>query len=83
MPLSPALAADLAPLAAQCAGGQECDLPRSLPWYLGLAGVLVWGVLMFGVVTVARHRRRLRTERRRDEGRGRKREQPGGDLEPF
>jgi hypothetical protein len=55
-------------LLAQCAAGvAECALPRTLPWYFGLALAVAWLATVVGAVLLVR--RRLIT--RRDRGRRR------------
>ena len=57
-------------LLAQCAGPlEECELPRTLPWYFGLAIAALWLGAVVGVVLLLK--RRLVT--RRGERRGGKR----------
>lgn len=44
-------------LLAQCSGAlEECELPRTLPWYFGLAIAALWVGAVAGVVLLLKRR---------------------------
>ena len=58
----------IAGLLAQCNGTFEgCDLPRTLPWYFGLAFAAAWLAAVTGVVLLVRRRWLARRHERRDQ----------------
>ena len=60
----------IALLLAQCAGPlEECDLPRTLPWYFGLAIAAAWFATIAGIVLLFRRRWAARRAERRERGR--------------
>ncbi|HEX2850673.1 MAG TPA: hypothetical protein VHN98_08980 [Acidimicrobiales bacterium] len=74
-------------LLAQCTS-EPCEIPRSLPWWMAGAILVVWLGAVMGVVVLARHRLALRAERRRSEQARRARREvdpstPGRDIEPW
>lgn len=57
----------IALLLAQCAAPlEDCDLPRTLPWYFGLAIAAAWFATIAGVVLLFRRRWAARRAERRD-----------------
>ena len=54
-------------LLAQCTTAlADCDLPRTLPWYFGLAIAAAWFATVAGVVLLIRRRLVARRARRND-----------------
>lgn len=64
-------------LLAQCFGSGECQLPNSPPWWLTVAFVAGWLVLVAGIVVLAAWQLRALAERRRN----RRARRPGRDVE--
>lgn len=64
----------IALLVAQCAPPLEtCDLPRTLPWYFGIAIAAAWFATIAGIVLLLRRRwSARRADRRGRERSGRK-----------
>lgn len=60
----------IALLVAQCAAPLEkCDLPRTLPWYFGLAIAAAWFATIAGIVLLFRRRWAARRAERRERDR--------------
>ena len=73
-------------LVAQCTGANSapCELPTGLPWYFGLAIVVVWIAVVVGAVAVGRRLLQTRRARRRgDDGPRRIGRASGSDLERW
>ncbi|HVM09398.1 MAG TPA: hypothetical protein VM345_13105 [Acidimicrobiales bacterium] len=57
-------------IVAQCTGAlDDCDLPRTLPWYFGLAIAAAWLATVVGAVLLLRRRLLARRAERRDRNR--------------
>ena len=72
-------------LLAQCAAPlDDCDLPRTLPWYFGLAIAVAWFATIAGIVLLFKRRwATRRAERRQQDARKRIEAGRGTDIEPW
>ena len=75
-------------LLAQCAAPlEQCDLPRTLPWYFGLAIAAAWFATIAGIVLLFRRRWAARRAERRGQRTGDTRKRleagKGTDVEPW
>jgi hypothetical protein len=70
-------------LVAQCTGAlDDCDLPRTLPWYFGLAIAVAWLATVVGAFLLLRRRLLARrAERRGRSGRKAVEAHKGSDVE--
>ncbi len=73
-------------LLAQCIDPANCDIPRTVPWWMVTAFVAVWLALVIGIIFVVAYLLRSRIDRRRTRRRPAERtdvELYRGDLEPY